>query len=166
MKWSEYIEAAMRTAPHESKKEMLVHAALGICGEVGELFDLVISQTAHDEGTKKQVADEMGDVLWYCALASESVCVDELDTQKPSDDNWHQVNDVFLSLMREASRFAEMTKKHVIHYKDREREIVKSLKCVIAQCILICKLMDIDIDDVLAWNIDKLKARYPDGFAF
>lgn len=66
----EYHIAAMRTATPKCK--LLSNVGLGIAGEAGEVADL-IKKTLHQGHMldKKQLALELGDVVWYIALGCE-----------------------------------------------------------------------------------------------
>lgn len=97
---NEYQLEAMRTAPEFillSQLQGLTNTALGLCGESGEVADLIKKHLhqGHDLDTE-HMAKELGDVAWYLALGAT-----------------------------------------VIGY---------------------------DLEDILQMNIDKLRARYPDGF--
>lgn len=66
-----YQESALRTINKKlEKSELLVNAALGLSGESGEVADLIKKWKfqGHDLDTEK-VAEELGDVCWYIALA-------------------------------------------------------------------------------------------------
>ncbi len=96
---NEYQKLAMRTASgmNHNKNDMLMNAALGICGEGGEVADMVKKATFQGhELDKEHLAKELGDVAWYIAVGA-----------------------------------------YAIGY---------------------------DFETILQMNIDKLKARYPDGF--
>lgn len=69
MNFSEYQKAVMITSgPAITKKEAIVLSALGICGEGGEVADLIKKHLfhCHDLPTNK-LQEELGDVLWYIA---------------------------------------------------------------------------------------------------
>lgn len=64
-------DAAMMT-----NRTLLTDSALGMCGESGEVADIIkkVTMQGHEytEETRKHIALELGDVLWYvseCALA-------------------------------------------------------------------------------------------------
>lgn len=97
---NEYQTAALRTAQTDklSASDLLLNSALGLCGESGEVADLVKKHRfqGHDLDVN-HVAKELGDISWYLAVGA-----------------------------------------YAIGY---------------------------DLETILQMNVDKLKARYPDGFS-
>lgn len=96
---NEYQKLAMTTLnPALDKKDVLINGVMGLCGEAGEVIDLVKKHLAqgHDLDVER-LAKELGDVAWYLAETA-----------------------------------------YAIGY---------------------------DLETVLAGNIDKLRARYPEGFS-
>ena len=97
---NEYQAAALRTAQTDklSTSDLLLNAALGLCGESGEVADIVKKHRfqGHDIDIE-HIAKELGDVAWYLAVGAYSI--------------------------------------------------------------------GYDLEKILQMNVDKLKARYPDGFS-
>ena len=97
---NEYQTAALRTAQTEELThiELVMNAALGLCGESGEVADLVKKHSfqGHDLDFD-HIAKELGDIAWYLAVGA-----------------------------------------YAIGY---------------------------DLETILQMNVDKLEARYPDGFS-
>lgn len=94
---NDYQRAAMRTAG-PNPEDYLLNGVMGLCGEAGEVIDLVKKylHQGHDLDEHK-IAEEVSDCLWYCAL--------------------------------------------------------------------IASALDMKLGDIMRMNIDKLKARYPEGFS-
>ena len=95
---SDYQKLAMRTRnPAFDTRDTLINGVMGLCGESGEVIDLVKKHLAqgHPLDTEK-IKRELGDVAWYLAETAEAVGA--------------------------------------------------------------------DLSDILQMNLDKLRARYPDGF--
>lgn len=77
MNFKEYQEAAKKTAiyPREHK---ITYPSLGLSGEAGEVANKV-KKVLRDKGgvfdvnTNTFIADEIGDVLWYCANLAEDL---------------------------------------------------------------------------------------------
>ena len=95
---NEYQKLAMTTLnPALSRRDVLINSAMGLCGEAGEVIDIV--KKWHAQGhplDRERMIKELGDVAWYLAEAAYA--------------------------------------------------------------------LDVNLEDVLSANIDKLKKRYPDGF--
>lgn len=66
---NEYQKLAMTTLnPALSEKDVLINGVMGLCGESGEVIDMVKKHLAqgHDLNREK-IAKELGDVAWYLA---------------------------------------------------------------------------------------------------
>ncbi len=66
---NEYQQLAMQTLnPKLSQKDVLINGVMGLCGEAGEVIDLVKKHLAqgHDLDREKMIK-ELGDVAWYLA---------------------------------------------------------------------------------------------------
>lgn len=95
---NEYQRLAMTTLnPELDKKEVLINGVMGLCGESGEVIDIVKKHLAQGhELDREKIIKELGDVAWYMAE--------------------------------------------------------------------IATVLDVELEDVLIQNIEKLKKRYPEGF--
>lgn len=77
MEINEYQKLAMRTLnPEIDKKELILNASMGLCGESGEVIDLVKKHLfqGHDLNDEKLIK-ELGDVAWYLAEAATALNV-------------------------------------------------------------------------------------------
>ncbi len=77
MKVNDYQAAALTTAIYPEDKR-IIYPALGMCGEAGEVADKVkkvIRDNAQNftAEKKREIAKEIGDVLWYCAVLSHDL---------------------------------------------------------------------------------------------
>ena len=73
---NEYQKAALRTASGMNYEHhgMLMNGALGLCGESGEVADLVKKATFQGhELDVAHVAEELGDVAWYLAVSAHAI---------------------------------------------------------------------------------------------
>lgn len=83
-----YQRSATRTLikepPHLIAPEMMViWNAMGLAGETGELVDYLKKGIFHQHGVQREkVADEIGDVLWYCAALAAQYGLDLSDVMK------------------------------------------------------------------------------------
>ena len=83
---NEYQEKCKATAIYP-KKDALAYLSLGLVSEAGEVAGKVKKQIR--DGTISNVASEIGDVLWYCAMLAN-----ELDANlgKIMEDNLYKLN--------------------------------------------------------------------------
>ena len=76
---NEYQIEAMRTASgmNYESNGMLINAALGLCGESGEVADII--KKAAFQGHEldvEHIAKELGDVAWYLAVGARAIGYD------------------------------------------------------------------------------------------
>jgi NTP pyrophosphatase (non-canonical NTP hydrolase) len=70
-----------------------------------------------------------------------------------------------LGLAGESGEFLDIVKKWLFHEKPIDEEhMKKELGDVFWYAALICDAMGWSMDEIMQMNIDKLKARYPEGF--
>lgn len=70
-----------------------------------------------------------------------------------------------LGLTGEAGEVADEIKKHIFHGHPLNTEhAMKELGDVLWYMARMCAILDVSFDSVAQMNIDKLKARYPNGF--
>jgi len=70
-----------------------------------------------------------------------------------------------LGLAGETGELLDEVKKNTFHGKPLdEPHLKKELGDVMWYVAMICYAMDWDLDDVMQMNVDKLIARYPEGF--
>ena len=76
---NEYQTAALRTAQTDklTARELLLNSALGLCGESGEVADLVKKHRfqGHDLDFD-HIAKELGDIAWYLAVGAYAIGLD------------------------------------------------------------------------------------------
>lgn len=77
MTLNEYQEKALSTAIY-SDNYKIIYPTLGLTGEAGEVSDKVKKVLRDkdgnfDEETNKQIALELGDVMWYCATLANDL---------------------------------------------------------------------------------------------
>ena len=66
---NEYQKLAMVTKnPELSGRDLLINSVMGLCGESGEVIDLVKKHVSHGHPlNREKLIDELGDVAWYLA---------------------------------------------------------------------------------------------------
>jgi NTP pyrophosphatase (non-canonical NTP hydrolase) len=162
MDWNEYSTLAARTAPaNQARKDRVINAALGICGELAEMAD------ASRQGNREWIAQEAGDVCWYLALGG----LTDFIPARPHEDLriWADeagVNSMLLRLLILAGNYADHVKKYTKQghpWTDGPPHMV--LSSIAADLYLLMFLHRLDWESILEHNIDKLRKRYPEGFS-
>lgn len=75
MKVNDYQEKAMYYLNNKTKKEdLLLNSAMGLCGEAGEVIDLIKKFKFHGHDLdREELIKELGDVAWYLAQAATAL---------------------------------------------------------------------------------------------
>ena len=75
------------------------------------------------------------------------------------------ISNLCLGLAGESAEFVDLMKKHLYHGHSLDMGKVKSeLGDILWYLSSIAVALDVGLADVAEGNVDKLKARYPDGF--
>lgn len=91
MNANEYQKEAMTLLnPEIPKKDVLLNALMGLCGESGEAIDLLKKHLfqGHELDREKMIK-ELGDVAWYLAEAATGLDVDLSDVLQRNLDKLH-----------------------------------------------------------------------------
>lgn len=77
MELNEYQVLAMKTKKALGESFDLMHSVYGLCGEVGEYADAVKKHQVYGRPFDAENAiEEIGDVMWFVALAADCLGVD------------------------------------------------------------------------------------------
>ena len=81
MELNDYQEAAKTTAVYTSADQQLVCTVLGLNGEAGEVAEKIKKvirdkNSVIDDNDRKEIQKELGDVLWYLAVLSDTLGLD------------------------------------------------------------------------------------------
>jgi NTP pyrophosphatase (non-canonical NTP hydrolase) len=170
---SEYQKLARRTATPKFLEDQnfgLVNWALGLAGEAGEVFELVWGEHSTSNLDPSLLKKELGDVCWYIALFCEQVgfdlgtfgtWVDEGFRTTPSNDRRSTS-----LLVTRACKTADYVKKVVCHGHPLDEQTLHThVHGCYRAATAICSRHGLSMSDVMKENIEKLKARYPEGFS-
>lgn len=71
---NDYQIAALRTANTDEPKDLILNGALGLCGESGELADIIKKHLFQGHNLDKvKAGKELGDILWYVAIEAKGL---------------------------------------------------------------------------------------------
>jgi len=84
---NEYQEKCKSTAIYP-KKDAIAYLSLGLVSEAGEVAGKVKKHIR--DGTESNIASEIGDVLWYCAMLANEL---DVNLGKIMEDNLNKLED-------------------------------------------------------------------------
>jgi NTP pyrophosphatase (non-canonical NTP hydrolase) len=154
-----YQTLAMRTAKmFPTLSDNLNHAALGIGSEIFELLE-----EAMEDDTRPGLHEEMGDVMWYVALACHHLGV-QFSDGIPAESGEADVK----GLLAHPGQFISSVKRLVVYGLPVEslRDLmVSDLHALIAFAYNVLPETNDTLEQVLVDNIAKLQKRYPDKYS-
>ena len=84
---------------------------------------------------------------------------------RTANEKCRTLSNVGLGLTGEAGECADIIKKHLHHGHELDVEhLKKELGDVLWYVAVGCEILGTTMEEVMQMNIDKLKARYPEGF--
>lgn len=189
MLFNEYCDFVTKLASSysmESYKSKLNTAALGLCGEIGEITDIAKKVVYHGmpfgEDVRDKLIKEIGDASWYFAFACRNVLNQSFkevtDFESPEEmQRWHCSTDdkpgyLNRKLIRTSlwlnTHAADIAKIILRDYtivdklnEDDEVSVVTALREIFYHLTYLCKnVLSIDITEVIQRNVEKLSDRY------
>lgn len=92
----------------------------------------------------------------------QQLCLRTAKTENTSDE---LINECALGLTGEAGEFADLLKKFLYQGHDKDAEhMAKELGDISWYVAVAAYALGYPLEEIMQMNIDKLKARYPDGF--
>lgn len=157
MKYVEFIRSVESTSFH-APNQRLLHAAMGICTEVGELLELE---------SDEHLIEEAGDLCWYIALGYDTLGLD-WDVEEDVDVPMRGESPVE-TLMIFATELLDMIKKQIFYGRELDHQkaalTLKILRQTLNLGLDLCNEEIISIESVVEANIKKLMKRYPEKFS-
>lgn len=171
----EYQLETRRTRPAgESKERALAHYALGLCEEAGELAGVIKKHVFYGHPLDRdKLVKEAGDVLWYLASLLEttgSSFADEVAAIQEIED-WArhegEVDDAgplqrMFRVLENCHGVAEIAERVVAGVSADGVRFQGAF--LVMEIVGILAAFDITLPEVMAANVAKLRARYPQGW--
>jgi NTP pyrophosphatase (non-canonical NTP hydrolase) len=173
MNFDTYKPLALRTEkPLASALLRLEHAQLGFITEIGE-FTTDVKRTAIyekpiDEKMFAHMREELGDILWYAAIAADAI-----DLAIPEYEFVFQNEFLHLDLRTQLKTIALRMGIEVgfigtdIPFYDRKNArdfMARGIVNVVSLVAHACDCLGFKIEELMIENIDKLAKRYPEKF--
>ena len=145
MDFKEYVKLAMRTNVEDRDfKNNILNGLLGLYGETIELL------IAREDGE----LDELGDCYWYTALLFYTTGLEVLNIKKAKN-----------SLLVNIGLLSDHFKKHFFQGHSLDSNLVQVLLSEIKFHLdFHTTFINSSPEEVMEYNINKLKKRFPEGF--
>ena len=175
----EYQRLAMRTSPDDGHNRVK-NGCMGLIGECGELMD-VLKKWMYQSGDNPRfpadrVIDECGDILWYCAELTYGLAIplhiaDHYKEPHPEYFAYLTIESVVAQLSFVVATIYRLQNFDGMSVDGpgavlgwRSVTTTKRIANVIGIVESILRRCGSDLSDAMRRNIDKLAARYPEGF--
>lgn len=140
-------------------KVRLLHSALGMMTEIREL------QEALEKRDWVNVGEEVGDVLWYWAVAMRALRIEHV-AQVPPTKTWVRAETrTGRPLIEAICAWGDLVRRDAIHAKGMKPEdAAAALGEIWGQVYVLCTACELDVGDVMRRNIAKLRVRFPEKY--
>lgn len=173
MNFSEYKYLALRTEkPLATALLRLNHAHLGFFTEGGEFTTTVKRIAIYEKPCSaefiKHMREELGDILWYAAIAADALELDIPQYQFLFDDFMQHPVPFALNLVatRLSVEIGFFGLDIPVHDVPRNREsMMRGVVNIVSAVAHACNALGFRIEDVMAENIAKLKDRFPNAYS-
>jgi NTP pyrophosphatase (non-canonical NTP hydrolase) len=172
MNISAYQEQAKRTLATQDSNETIKLCLIGLIGELSEVVSIVkqygYSDLAVPVPEIYHIQDEIGDTLWYLVNLCSALGTDLQEVMEDQNNNEIETHLQHLStaLFCKLGKISEPLKKFV--YANHELSLLQledEIGDLFWYIVNLCSVLEIDIQQVMQSNLDKLARRYPDGYS-
>lgn len=160
MNYVDFVKSVESTSWHQPN-ERLLHAAMGLVTETGELFELE---------SEEHELEELGDICWYLALAYDVLDMD-WGIDLTIDDEVEMLlrgDNPLESLSIYSSELLDMVKKQIFYGKPINTLAAQSAVAAMRIALIVGTngndASPYTFQQVLDANVRKLKKRYPEKF--
>lgn len=154
----DYVEKAIRTESIPEKIDVnirLLHASLGI---VTESIELLENKYSKDLVNYKE---EIGDICWYIAILCNEFKV-EFEFNYNIIKSEIESDILIEKLIHNAGALLNQVKRKIYYNKDFQ--VNSYIEILLNDIFLISASLNLNIEEILIGNIEKLKCRYPDKY--
>lgn len=154
----EYQSMALRTLNDQGVERNILHCAMGMSGEIGEVLE---SESNHDG----EVLGEIGDCFWYAAcLLSQLEIPISLAVARCTPPDVSPLTPTVGAIIH-AARVIELIKKLTFYGKGYDASILAEHVGQYLLCLFsLCKSHSADPVSLAFANLNKLRVRYPERF--
>jgi NTP pyrophosphatase (non-canonical NTP hydrolase) len=153
MKWTEFIKSSERTLNSKELADNLIHGAIGLATEVGELKD------AFEDVNRRE---EIGDLLWYCAIFERELHLGLTPTTTAITGGYFHTLELLDSLSKEILDQCKKVKFYDSPVANMKTFLIEDFFFTLYN---LANKMEVDIEEIMYTNQKKLLQRYPTKFS-
>jgi NTP pyrophosphatase (non-canonical NTP hydrolase) len=160
---NEYMVLAWRTAADLGTRKDVIHAGFGIITETAEVCDMLKRNLAYGQKFDPvNVVEEVGDMLWYCALLCRAFNVKLADYFPLRPFPTDKIDLLALDMACVAAHVAASTRA----WAEQGETLVEphSFVKLISLADRVVRSCGFTLEDAMVRNVAKLQKRYPDKF--
>lgn len=155
---------AFRKTPLNQSTTDMLHCAIGICTEVGELEEAF--GNVDEEYDFTNIGEEIGDQMWYISNLSNYINLnmeDRIFLVKPT---YYESNKYYLGENLQLScRLMDIFKKHIYYNKELNTVDIKDIIFdMVVNLNNLSHSLGLDLKEIMNKNISKLRIRFPEKF--
>lgn len=175
MKFEQYLIESARTHQSEGKRRDLLHCASGMVTEAGELIDpFKRAMFYKKELDVVNVIEEVGDGLWYIAIACRIFNLN-LDLNQENNQYYKtnkikqiQTKEGLMEFMLGFNEYVNKLAMKIVRVSDFVdiKFNIEYFTDVIQEMNLIAEMFNFNLDLAMEVNINKLKKRFPNKFTY
>ncbi len=177
---SAYVSLALRTEKPLNAFERLVHGCMGLITEIGEvtteLKRMAIYEKPLDDSRKAHILEELGDVMWYCAIILDALDANlqylqsapRMDPPDHFSGAWEATALVLGDHCGRICRNIQALGAHQIQEEDLHESLqntAASVGLIFNCCHILAKICGSTIEAAMYDNIMKLRVRYPEKYS-
>lgn len=188
-RYAEYQPLALRTEkPLPTVIERLVHAAMGLATESGEIVTELkrmsiygkslddLDKAEPPRSIRQHIAEEIGDTFWYLAIAADAAQLPFFTSTLPAMEplrrgtpDLERLYGVSLSLPAATGRVCAIVQQRVRHPRIAAeagtQDLANALYHVAQNLLDAADAIGVPIQNILTDNIEKLRIRFPQAYS-
>lgn len=182
--FAQYPELAARTEKQlPTVFERMEHAALGVATETGEIATVIkriaiygksLDDLNKDGKTtlRKNLAEEMGDVLWYLPIITSEFDpegeawsrIPAPEPLLPGNDVTYALKSISRGLTIAAGRISQCVEDELVG-EPSDVDLIHEVRIILAALVDLAHLIGTDLLTIASDNIAKLQERYPEAYS-
>ena len=156
--WVNYIKEAIKTSQKLSVEESYFYSTHKLISELGEVLGEIVKLKFHKglEGDTDRLESEIGDCFWYLA---NIMYQHDVRINLKSRINSVQPVQLLVGMIERTIELSLVSSRFGMQYEKKHL-----LQLVFERLVSVCEKYDLDVERVLAKNVEKVRARHGESY--